>query len=62
MRQRVILVHDNPTLLDGAETAPETAGYEVAGFTDPSLALRALDQRRSAELLITRANFRSGGL
>ena len=44
MRQRVILVHDNPTLLDGAETAPEPKWVDI--ITDPE---GAAFRRREAE-------------
>jgi hypothetical protein len=41
-------------------TALRNAGYELASFIDPRLALDALDAARTVELLITRVIFPAG--
>ena len=60
MPAQLVLVHDDPAFTDQCANALRNAGYEVAAFTDPMLALDALDAARTVELLITRIVFTPG--
>jgi DNA-binding NtrC family response regulator len=60
MPAQVVLVHDDPLFVEEGATALCAAGYEVAAFTDPMLALNALDAARTIELLITRITYPPG--
>jgi DNA-binding response OmpR family regulator len=54
MVARIVFVHDDPEFNERGTIALRAAGYDVASFTDPMLALDALDEARTVELLITR--------
>jgi DNA-binding NtrC family response regulator len=60
MPARIVLVHDDQKFLDAAATALRRAGYEVAGFLGSMAALDALQEAKTAELLITRLQFAPG--
>jgi DNA-binding response OmpR family regulator len=57
MSARVVVVHDDPELLEGITAALRGAGYTVAPFHDAMAALGALEGGQSVDLLITRVNF-----
>jgi DNA-binding NtrC family response regulator len=57
MPSRVILVHDDPDLLNTLSAALTWAGHAVARFTEPKAALSTLETT-SFELLITRVEFK----
>ena len=56
----VIFVHDDPAFLASAASAIQRSGYTVAAFSDPMQALSTLEKAKSAELLVTRAEFSRG--
>jgi DNA-binding response OmpR family regulator len=60
MPARVILVHDDPEVLEPATAALRVAGHDVAAFADSMAAISALEDARVAELLITRVRFPLG--
>jgi DNA-binding response OmpR family regulator len=57
MPARVVLVHDDPDFVEQAAAALCQAGYDVAGYSDPMLAISALDAANRIEVLVTRATF-----
>jgi DNA-binding NtrC family response regulator len=60
MPAQVVFVHDDPQFVEEGAAALRWVGYEVAAFTDPMLALNALDAARTVELLITRIAYPAG--
>lgn len=60
MAAQVIIVHDDPAVLEAARAALTAGGCEVRAFADPMLALDALDQQGAVDLLITRFVFPAG--
>ncbi len=60
MPAQVVLVHNVRKFATDAAAALRDAGYEVAVFTDPIVALDALEAAETVDLLITRVNFPKG--
>jgi DNA-binding NtrC family response regulator len=60
MPAMVVIVHDDSNLTAQTKAALEQKGFDVAAFTDPLAALPALENARSADLLITRVDFGPG--
>ncbi len=60
MPARIVMAHDDGAFVAAASDALRQAGYTIATFTDPMLALEALLGARSVELLITRIEFAPG--
>ena len=60
MPATVVVVHDDNSFTTEARTALEQKGFDVATFDDPLAALVALENARSADLLITRVEFGAG--
>jgi DNA-binding NtrC family response regulator len=60
MPARIVLVHDDADFLDAAGTALRQAGYEIACFSGSMEGLQALEEVKTAELLITRLQFAPG--
>jgi DNA-binding response OmpR family regulator len=54
---RVVVVHDELTLLDPLVASLRAAGHDVAAFTDPGLAWDALKFPAGIEILVTRVQF-----
>ncbi len=57
MSARIVLVHDDPDINIAATVALTVAGYDVASFSDPAMALNSLDAARTVEVLVTRMRF-----
>ena len=49
----VVLVHNDPEFLETAKASLEAAGFVVASFSSPMLALTALETPHTVNLLIT---------
>ena len=62
MTARVVVVHGTPEYLDQAVAALGRAGFESAAFSDPILALEALEDAQGLEVLVTRIEFAKGKL
>lgn len=62
MPATIVVVHDDPDLLQEYREALKAAGHEVEGFIDPMLALTALEAAHSIRLLITAGDFGLGKL
>jgi DNA-binding NtrC family response regulator len=60
MPARIVVVHDDPAFVDEATAALRISGYDVAGFTDPMIALNALEAAEKVEVLVTRVRFAPG--
>jgi len=60
MPARIVVVYDEPALLEEAVSALGLAGHDPVGFTDTMAALRALDKPQQVSLLITRMRFPAG--
>jgi DNA-binding NtrC family response regulator len=60
MPARVVVVHSDPEFVERATAEIQRAGYEVAAFTDPMLALDSLEAARSVDVLVTDIPFASG--
>jgi DNA-binding NtrC family response regulator len=60
MPARIVMVHDDEAFVVAAAVALRSAGYSIVTFADPMLALEALLDARTAELLITRIEFAPG--
>lgn len=60
MPAQLVLVHDDPKFVEQCAAMLQSAGYHVAAFSDPLLALDALDAARTVELLITRVAYALG--
>jgi CheY-like chemotaxis protein len=58
----IIVVHHNDELRELALNILRGAGYEVAAFDDPLIALDALEPDGQARVLVTSVNFRPGQL
>jgi DNA-binding NtrC family response regulator len=54
---RIVLVHSDSDFNIAATVALTVAGYDVASFSDPVMALDSLDTARTVEVLITRMRF-----
>jgi DNA-binding NtrC family response regulator len=57
MPARIVLVHDDSDFSIAATLALTLAGYDVAPFLDPTMALDALEAARTVEILVTRIRF-----
>jgi DNA-binding NtrC family response regulator len=57
---RIVLVHDDRRYLEAAASALKVGGYDIAAFTNPMAALKALDGDRAVDLLVTRVAFERG--
>jgi DNA-binding NtrC family response regulator len=55
-----VIVHDDESFLLAATDALKEAGYEVAPFDDPMVALDVLAEARAVQLLVTRVEFAPG--
>ncbi len=60
MPASVVVVHDDPAFLEASSAALQGAGHEVASFTDPMVALNAIEAARRVEVLVTRVIFPEG--
>ena len=60
MPARVVIVHDDPDTREPLAEALTLAGHELAKFHDALVALEALRQARTVEVLITRVRFGRG--
>jgi DNA-binding NtrC family response regulator len=60
MPARVVVVHDDPDFGMSVAVALKVAGYDAAMFSDPMIALDALDAASRIEMLITRIVFPPG--
>lgn len=56
----VVIVHDHPTFLKEATSALRASGHDVVAFSDPFIALEAIEAAKKIEVLITRVTFPSG--
>jgi DNA-binding NtrC family response regulator len=56
----VVFVYDDPEFTERVAATLTQAGYDVAAFTDPMLALDALDAAKTIEMLITGVIFGPG--
>jgi DNA-binding NtrC family response regulator len=56
----VVVVHDDPELVEQLTTALRLAGNDVFAFVDPMIALDALDASRLLEVLVTCVRFAPG--
>jgi DNA-binding NtrC family response regulator len=57
MPAQIVLVHDDPDFNISATLALTVAGYGVAPFVDPVVALNALEAARTVEVLVTDIRF-----
>jgi len=57
---QIVIVHDDESFLLAATDALKEAGYEVAPFDDPMVALDVLAEARAVQLLVTRVEFAPG--
>jgi DNA-binding NtrC family response regulator len=62
MPAAVIVVHDDPTMLEATLKALRDAGHDCAGFADPMAALDAVENESRLQVLATRLNFCPGKL
>ena len=60
MTARLVVVHDDPSFLDGTVAALQGAGYDVAAFSQSMAALGALESAQRVDMLITRVVFPEG--
>lgn len=60
MPRTIVVVHDDTVFSDAVGSAFRGAGYEVVVFSDPLMALAALEQSAPADILITRTQFPQG--
>jgi DNA-binding NtrC family response regulator len=60
MPARIVMAHDDEEFVIATTVALRNAGYTIVTFTDSMLALEALLEARSVELLITRVEFAPG--
>jgi DNA-binding NtrC family response regulator len=60
MPARIVMAHDDEDFVIAATVALRNAGYTIVAFTDSMLALEALLEARTVELLITRIEFTTG--
>ncbi len=60
MPASVLIVHNDLAFVAVATATLRGAGHDVASFTDPIVALDALEAARRAEVLITRVLFPKG--
>ena len=60
MPSRVVLVHDEPSLIEQVARDLTTAGYQVTAFEDPMAAILEIETARSADVLITNLVFEPG--
>jgi DNA-binding NtrC family response regulator len=60
MPARIVIVHDDPKILDPLAAALTLAGHGVAKFDDALAAWEALREARTVEVLVTRVRFRRG--
>ena len=56
----VVLVHNDPEFLETTKASLEAAGFVVASFSNPMLALTALETPHTVNLLITGTFFGPG--
>ena len=56
----VVIVHDHPIFLKAATSALRACGHDVVAFSDPFVALEAIEATKKIEVLITRVTFPSG--
>ena len=60
MPAQIVIVHDDESFLLAATDVLKEAGYEVAPFNDPMVALDVLAGARTVQLLISRVEFAPG--
>ena len=60
MPARIVVVHDDADFNVAATVALTVAGYNVASFVDPMVALDSLAAARTVEALVTRVRFGPG--
>jgi PleD family two-component response regulator len=60
MSTRIMVVHDEASLLGDLVNALRRAGYEVSSFSDTSAALAVVEADERVAMLITRVAFREG--
>lgn len=60
MPARIVLVHDSPEFMNRAADAFRGTGLEVTTFSDPMIALDALEAAQAVDLLVTRIQFPAG--
>jgi DNA-binding NtrC family response regulator len=60
MPASVVVVHDDPDVVDQLTVALSLAGHDVFSFVDPMDALNALDTSHLLEVLVTRVQFGLG--
>jgi CheY-like chemotaxis protein len=56
----VVVVHDDPSVLNGIVSALHSAGYDATGFRDSMSALDALESARRIDVLVTRVRLSEG--
>jgi DNA-binding NtrC family response regulator len=62
MPANVVVVHDDPELMQEYTGALKAAAHEVQGFSNPLIALTALEAAHTIKLLITVSDFGPGKL
>lgn len=62
MPTTVLVVHSEADALDMMVSAIRTAGYDVAGFSDPLAALDAIEGDSRVRVLVTQIDFGPGKL
>jgi DNA-binding NtrC family response regulator len=60
MKARVVLVHEDPVLVQEATAALALAGHDVTGFTDTMAVLEALETAQMPALMIAGIKFPPG--
>jgi DNA-binding response OmpR family regulator len=60
MPAQIVLVHEDTEFSDAVSGALRDAGYVVAVFPDPLVALDAMETAERVELLITHVQFPAG--
>jgi DNA-binding NtrC family response regulator len=60
MPARIVLVRDDPEALEEIAGAFRAAGHSIAAYTDPMLALAALETARTVQVLVSQADFAPG--
>jgi DNA-binding NtrC family response regulator len=60
MPASVVIVHNHPVFLERVTLALRESGHEAAVFTDPMIALAALEAAENIDVLITQVEFPKG--